>query len=237
MKLIFNSASCDSEALLLKKFEDIYEKGFPDSNEREKFQDIINRVTGDKKPNEPHSIIVLKNNDALPAEVWGGLIADWYEKSKCIHLTYLIVDEKYRGKTVAKTLINEGIKLIKDWIKDYRNIEIRNVFFESNNPEQTVNDNFNPHKRLEIFSKLGAKKIDIHYIQPALDAEKEEVENLFLLTFPQFNANKSKILTVEIIEFLTELYGGLNGKKESLSKMINSLKQIENKGGYITWKQ
>ncbi|HCE56971.1 MAG TPA: hypothetical protein DER09_04010 [Prolixibacteraceae bacterium] len=237
MKLIFNSSSCDSEALLLKNFETIYEGGFPDNNEREQFQDIINRVTGAKRPNEPHSIIVIKNNETIPDEVWGGLIADWYEKSRCIHLTYIIVDEKYRGKAVARELINVGIKLIKDWIKDYINIEIRNVFFESNNPELTLNDNFDPYKRLEIFLKMGAKRIDIHYIQPALDAKKEEVENLFLFTFPQFNADESRISTLEIIEFLTEFYEGLDGKQESLSKMINSLKQIENKEGYITWQQ
>jgi len=231
--MIFNQKSCDLESKLLEKIEKIYEKGFPDDNEREHFKDILNRVIGLKNSNDPHSVIVLKNDNDVQTEVSGGLIADWYEKSKCIHLTYIIVDEKYRAKGIAKELINEGIKQISDWIKENRNIKIRNIFFESNNPEKTVNDNFNPYKRLEIFSKLGARRININYIQPALDPEKKEVENLFLLTFPQFNTDNSKMLTDEVIDFLTELYAGLNGKKESLEKMAESLKQLENKEGIM----
>jgi len=233
MKLIFDESSCKTESDLLRKFESIYENGFPDSNERELFQDIINRVVGDKKPDEPHSIIVLKNADENNGEVYGGLIADWYEKSKAIHLTYLIIDNQFRGKGIANILINDGVNLIKDWIKNYRHIEIRNVFFESNNPELTENDNFNPYKRLEIFSKLGAKWINIPYIQPALDSKKDDVNNLLLLTFPQFNADKSKIPVSEITAFLTEFYAGLGGKRESLNKMIDSLHQVENRDGFI----
>lgn len=232
MKLIFDESSCKSETDQLRKFETIYESGFPDRNERELFQDIINRVVGNKKPTEPHSIIVIKNDEKTD-EVCGGLIADWYEKSKSIHLTYLIIDDQFRGKSIANILINDGVNMIKDWIKNYRQLEIRHVFFESNNPELTKNDNFDPYKRLEIFSKLGAKWINIPYIQPALDPEKEDVNNLLLLTFPQFNADKSKISTLELTDFLTEFYAGLGGKQQSLEKMTASLKQIENREGFI----
>lgn len=233
MKLIFDESSYKSETDQLRKFETIYESGFPDRNERELFQDIINRVIGNKKPFEPHSIIVIKKNDEKEDEVCGGLIADWYEKSKSIHLTYLIIDNKFRGKGIANTLINDGVNMIKDWIRNYRQIEIRNVFFESNNPELTKNDNFDPYKRLEIFSKLGAKWINIPYIQPALDTAKKDVNNLLLLTFPQFNADKSRIPTPEITDFLTEFYAGLGGKEESLLMMTASLKQIEDNEGLI----
>lgn len=233
MKLVFDDSSRKSETDLLQKFETIYESGFPDSNERELFQDIINRVIGNKKPAEPHSIIVIKNVEGKSNEVCGGLIADWYEKSKSIHLTYLIIDNKFRGKGIANILINDGVNMIKDWIKNYRQIEIRNVFFESNNPELTENDNFDPYKRLEIFSKLGAKWINIPYIQPALDPNKEAVNNLLLLTFPQFNADRSKIPASEIAAFLTEFYAGLGGNDVNLGKMIDSLHQIENREGFV----
>jgi hypothetical protein len=170
-------------------------------------------------------------------EVTGGLIADWYSNSQAIHLIYLINDEKFRGKGIAKKLINEGVESIKIWIKKEKGIDIKNLFFESNNPLKTKqeNDSFDPVKRLEIFSHLGAKLINIPYVQPALDKKKKEVDNLFLLSFPQFNAKGEKIPATEIADFLKDLYISLGetGNNPALKNMIRYLDRIKDKNGDI----
>ncbi|MBN2396506.1 MAG: hypothetical protein JXC36_08640 [Candidatus Atribacteria bacterium] len=237
MKLILDLESYNVNKYYTDQFKKIYTNGFPDKNEREDFIRIKKRVIGEKELSEPHSIIVLSINEQL-SEVNGGLIADWYADSKCIHLTYLVVDVKYKKRGFAKSLISEGVIMIKDWIENTKKIEIRNVFFESNNPEKTIKDNFDPAERLEIFSHLGAKWIDLPYIQPALDSTKKEVDNLLLLSFPQFNAKGDKIPEVEIAAFLKDLYQSLGAFNDnaSLIEMQKYLKSRKNADGDIVLK-
>ena len=235
MKLIVDSNSYSEQVLLVNSFKEIYINAFPDINEREDFEVIIRRIFYDKQPNEPHSILILTTTNGKNPEVTGGLIADWYENSKAIHLIYLVTAEKYRGKGIAKKLINEGVTAIKQWIEKEKKIEIRNVFFESNNPEKTKNDNFDTIARLEIFSQIGAKWINIPYVQPALDTKKREVDNLYLLSFTQFNVKGDKIPKVEIIAFLKDLYLSLgqSDKNKSFIRMQKVLEKQMNTDGDI----
>lgn len=206
MKLIFDKKSYLKNIDLVNHFGVIYNNGFPDENEREDFKVIINRVIGLRENIEPNTIILFCQ---IESEVAGGIIVDWYSRSKSLHLTYLIISEKYRGKGLAKELINNGVHFIVDHIKRENGIFIRNVFFESNNPKKTKNDNFNPDTRLKIFSNLGAKWIDIPYVQPALNSDSNSVDNLLLLSFPQFNENGNFIHITEVMSFLEDLYNGL----------------------------
>lgn len=231
MKHCYNQRTLKKNFELINKFKILYESGFPDENEREDFEVILKRVSGDKTENEPHSIILL-HSEKNKKEVAGGLIADWYEKSKCIHLTYLIIDESQRNKGIATILINEGVASVIEWIKKSKGIEIRNVFFESNIPWKTKqeNDNFDAVERLRIFSKLGAKWIDIPYIQPALDTEKATVDNLFLLSFTQFNVARDKIEKTDVVGFLKDLYLGLGvdtpEQSDDFKAMTDALEKI-----------
>ena len=235
MKLIVDSKSYSEQVLLINSFKEIYISAFPDINEREDFDVILQRVFWNKQPNEPHSILILTATDGKNPEVTGGLIADWYENSKAIHLIYLVIAEKFRGKGIAKKLVNEGVTAIKQWIEKEKKIEIKNVFFESNNPEKTKNDNFDTIARLEIFSQFGAKWINIPYIQPALDTKKREVDNLFLLSFTQFNVKGDKIPEIEIIAFLKDLYLSLGqtDKNKSFVRMQKALEKLMNTEGDI----
>lgn len=233
MVLIVDLESYKTHKTLIDCFKELYFDAFPDENEREDFDVILKRIFGDKHPNDPHSILILTTTNTSKPEVTGGLIADWYETSRAIHLIYLVTDEKFRGKGIAKKIIYDGVPEIKEWIKNEKGIEIQNVFFESNNPEKTTTDSFDPVTRLEIFSQFGAKWINITYIQPALDAQKKEVDNLFLLSFPKFNVNKDKIPKVEITAFLKDLYISLGQSEENNSFIVmqNELeKQIDKYG-------
>jgi len=235
MKLIVDLESYKNSKTLIDSYKELYIKAFPDIDEREEFEVILQRVYGEKQPNDPHSIMILATTIGKEIEVTGGLIADWYEKSRAIHLIYLATDEKYRGKGIAKKLIYEGVPRIKEWIKRETGIDIQNVFFESNNPEKTKNDNFDTVTRLKIFSKFGAKLINIPYVQPALDAEKKEVDNLYLLSLTQFNVKKDKISANDIISFLKDFYLSLGQteKNKSFVRMQNGLEKLKNKDGDI----
>jgi GNAT superfamily N-acetyltransferase len=211
MRYCYDSNSLNSNARWIPEFKKLYESGFPDVNEREDFQAITDRVAAEKPEGQPHSILLFDTSDEEKPAVTGGLIADWYATSRCIHLIYLIVDPGSRKKGLGRKLITDGVAWMKEWIKNERATEIRNVFFESNIPWKTKkeNDNFDAVTRLTIFSNLGARLIDIPYVQPALDPAKKSVDNLFLLSFTRFNALGDTIAPGEILAFLYDLYSGL----------------------------
>lgn len=232
MILIYDRATIDIHSELIGSFRDIYENGFPDADEREDFDGILQR-TADELPGQPHTVIMISEANSSTAK--GGLIADWYAGSRALHLTYLIVDERCRQQGVGWELVDTGVRSIMDWIKKEKKVRINNVFFESNDPFRTVTDNFDRFLRLRIFAKQGAKLINIPYVQPALDKSKAPVDNLLLFSFTQFNKTGDRIPAEEIKAFLTEFCAGLDVGPEDpvLADMNYCVDRIKDKKGFV----
>ena len=211
LRYIFDSATFNSSEALIDNFRKLYEEGFPDANEREEYPVILQRVKNKPSVFDPYTFLILACNSGFDKsnKVFGGIIADWYEHCKSIHLTYIVVSPEARGKQIGKLLITTGLSEVKKIILKHFNIQLKSVIFESNMPWRTKIDSFDPETRLNIFRRLNAKWIDIPYVQPALDKTKSKVDNLFLLTFPELNESKEYISRTETIEFLYDLYKGL----------------------------
>jgi GNAT superfamily N-acetyltransferase len=129
----------------------------------------------------------------------------------------LVIDDQFRGRGIAKTLITSRLsKLVK-----YYGSPCQGIFVESNIPNLTENDSFDPTIRLKIFDKLGMKLIPISYIQPPLNPKKDFVSNLYLLYYP---ISDVQLKTNEVIYFLNSLYLGLNQPIDSIY-----LKQMRSK--------
>lgn len=229
--LITDDMTAASHKALLDTFENLYNNGFPDADEREDFSMILERTCSEKEV--PRTAIVLYY--ALNTQqVLGGIVADWYSMG-FLHLTYIIVDPQARKRGIAKELMAKGIPTIIEHLSTVENVTIRSNFFESNNPQTTTIDNFDPKIRLKIFSDLGAKIIPIDYIQPSLGEGKEKVLNLLLLTFSQFNANEANMRVEDIIDFLTELYRACKNE-ENCPDLQAMARQLSNFGEHIDLK-
>lgn len=232
LKYIFNSDTFSESGNLSESFRILYEKEFIDENEREDFDVIKKRIITKVSAFDPYSFIILSCNEANSI-VYGGLIGDWYENSKTIHLTYIVVNKDYRGKNIGRDLVKIGLEKIKQIIRLEKGVVLKNVFFETNIPGKTKIDNFDIGDRLKIFSRLGAKWIDIPYVQPALDKKKETVKNLFLCVFPELIKNDNFLKEVSVkksqtIDFLYDLYKGLGVEVPELDSdfklMVDALK-------------
>lgn len=188
----------------LALFFKLYENNFPDVNEREDPQIItsrINRESREKFP--PETTIVL----AMTGErVMGGTVLEYYPGCQSFLLTYILVDNEFRGQGVSRFLVENGIRTV---IGEKGKEKVRAVFFESNIPWKTVNDSFNPWERFRVFSKLGAKWIDINYTQPSLGKGRNKVHNLYLLIFPSLTGLPGKINTSDLVSFLEIFYRAL----------------------------
>lgn len=242
IKLIFNSASFAENEGHIVTYRHLFESAFSDINEREDFDAIAKRVKNVPVGDEPHSFIILSiSQEESETKVIGGLVADWYDGCSAIHLTYIVVDQASRGNNIARILIREGLEKMKAIIQDHWCAVLTHVFFESNSPWEQGVDSFNKSTRLLIFHKLGARWIDIPYVQPPLDESKNKVKTLFLMVFPDLITCAGKVSQKETFDFLSKLYVGLGITKPEedpdFQAMMLSLNEQANEDGNLELKK
>ena len=205
---LLNHGDVEANEQKLLDFEKIYEAEFPDDDEREPLETILNRVKGMRSVTDPRTFILICDNGQLD-KVIGGVVGDYYLKSRCIHLTYIFIDSGYRN-IGAWTAIKKSVGDTIDLLETLHQVEFDYIFFEANMPEKTVIDSFDPLSRLKIFSRLNAYLVDLPYFQPALCKKSREVSNLYLLCIPRNEKDPSCIDRNVVFDFLFELYKSLN---------------------------
>ncbi|HWR99166.1 MAG TPA: hypothetical protein VN249_01050, partial [Prolixibacteraceae bacterium] len=222
----------DTYSRELDIFFQLYAINFPDPDEREDPGIICNRIRmSGKGAYAPETTILLS---ILDDKISGGAILEFYTQSSCFLLTYILVDEHFRGKNIARSLVESGIKMVIDSRKE----EVRAIFFESNIPWKTdkSRDSFDAWDRYGVFTKLGAKWIDIAYTQPSLGEGKSKVHNLHFFVFPALTHLPDKIEVSVLTAFLHIFYQELGiqapESDPDYQKMHHSILESSS-GGYI----
>lgn len=77
---------------LFDAFIKIYEKSFPDDNEREDPSEFVERLNGEESNFRWHLKVVLDDTDRL----LGGICHEYYPISRCGLITYICVDPSQR---------------------------------------------------------------------------------------------------------------------------------------------
>lgn len=231
MRWIITNQDLQANKKLVKQFFELYvdPRNFPDKDEREE-PDIIQERIRTSSPN-PHTHLAIATTPQ--EEVIGGAIVELYPQSQCVLLTYLFVNPDLRKTGIARKIIQdeEGLQKGIQLFENQYNTKVKAVFFETNNPLKTTKDSLSPADRLKVFTKLGAKWVDIPYVQPPLDADKAPVDNLHLCTFPTFNNDNILLENQTITTFLEEFYQSLEASetfvKENLAKINKKLTDTE----------
>jgi GNAT superfamily N-acetyltransferase len=62
---------------------------------------------------------------------------------------------------------------------------LKEIFLEANSPElvSKEEDTFPPNERIQVFSRLGFKKVDMKFVQPPLADHKKPCYNLWLMAY------------------------------------------------------
>lgn len=152
-------------------------------------------------------IIILHDNNVI-----GGIVYEVYKKSSCAMLTYIAIDEKYRGTGLSKRLLNETIN-------DIRLLQIDIILIEvavpNNNPDAVT--------RQHIWKKLNFTPTDIVYVHPGyLKWHPYQVAIYNPDCKESIEINKK---TIEI--FLTEYFGQILEDDEDKSD-INTVQIVLN---------
>ena len=216
---------------LFQKFLIIYNATFRDSDIREEPNDWIERLKiKDVQSPQPitHILIVGKElKNMQNAVVYGGLIFEFYIRSSCGLLTYLVIDPLFRKKGIGKDLVKRSQEILN---KDAESLggHLNAIFAETEDPRININKNYTEHtERLIILSTLGGKWVPISYIQPALGASKHRA-NLLLLTFPTEKSEKEFTVNGLVLRtWLNEFYRALDidypEKDDDFNKMDDEI--------------
>ena len=140
--------------------------------------------------------------------VYGGLVFEYYPASSTGLLTYLVVDESCRMRGIARRL-NNAAALVLQADAEKRGQNLRAIFAETDDPRHPAfKDKINTiADKLVTLSRLGAKWIDIPYVQPPLGPDRPWVDSMILLAFPDLMPTRAGSVAGKVVrEFLYELY-------------------------------
>ena len=218
----------DQHVHLVDEFFKLYvhPSNFPDPDELEEPLFIRDRIANGSDLPHTHLMlyrVILPDGERIFV---GGCIVEFYPDSACGLITYLFVDQAWRGigigsrnEKVGESLISDenGLKGLVKLFETRYGKKVNAVFFESNNPAETLaeNDSIPPIKRLRFFDRMGARRVAFNYIQPPLGDDKGIVTNLFLLTFPVLTGLPGTISALVVMRFVMELARSLDQNKQS----------------------
>jgi GNAT superfamily N-acetyltransferase len=181
---------------LLKEFySTLFALNFPDRNERESFQNILNTLklweTGKYGGNDYHVLVLLERG-----KIVGGAIFNYFINSNCGVIEFIVVHPKLRGKGYSKTMIENIQKTLAEDANN-KGKKLIGIFGEAEIPFLVEEKVINPWIRLQILGNLGFSRVGLNYVQPSLGTNKKPVRHLMLIFKPEYlkeDAIKSKTL-------------------------------------------
>ena len=172
------------------------------------------RIAGKPQPQPVMRIVVGVEHVDGTEQVVAGVAAEYYRAAECVLATYLYVADAvpYRHRGHARALLRE----VRDACSALG--QVRAMLVEAEWPESVQEVGGSPvavataRARLRFFARLGARVLNINYVQPSLAAGKDAVSclRLFLLP-PAVDAPRlpDDDLTAIVRAFLTEFYAAL----------------------------
>lgn len=147
---IFNKI--DKKNINLNYIHDFYFNVCKKSFDEHELEDYFNWENAFNKKNIYTSFIIITLNN----EVIGGVVSEIYSKSNCCLISYIAINDKYRGMGLSKILIEETIKDTKEYDET-----IEDIFIEVLKPENEFDI-----ARQKIWKKLNFLPFDLYFQHP-----------------------------------------------------------------------
>lgn len=155
--------------ILSKFYNGIFIENFPNPNERDSLENILNYLKVNSGNSSYSKIKIYYNND----EIIGGIIYDMFPTIKTLAIEFIVVNKHLAGNGLASNMLNDTITKL---MNEYRqNLEWLIIEIDVPSSKSDYDLSY-----LYFWKKHGMKVVDFKYIQPALDKNKSEVTDLVL---------------------------------------------------------
>jgi GNAT superfamily N-acetyltransferase len=212
------------EALTRNFFECVYVPEFPESDISEDPRVWLPLMEGTPPTGQPMINILLALESA--DEVIGGLIMEHYTRSDCWLLTYLVVHPSHHQRGVAGELIASATTVARS-----AGNRPPLILAETEDPDQITVDagTRKARERLHVLDRLGFRRVGVNYVQPALGAGKNPVDDLLLLCL--VSGDRCDLPGARVVEFLHEFYAALGAAHDPyltrIEAQISAAERVE----------
>lgn len=175
---VVDLTSLPADGEVLRAFyESLYVAEFPDPDERESLANMLAYLAADGSFGNAYLATVAFDGE----RIIGGSIADYFVRSSCGAIEFLVVDEAHRGRGLGSRL-SLHTEARMSAAANARAKSLQMVLAEMNDPfrRSDVPDNLDPARRLGFWDRLGYRRAAFPYVQPALSEEQGPVLNLLL---------------------------------------------------------
>jgi GNAT superfamily N-acetyltransferase len=183
---------------------------FPDPDEQEGPEDWTPRLWGDPQPPQPeqHGFVAGTKLGSADRALSGFAFVERYRDSRCALLSYIAVAPGARARGVGRTLFARALESAREAAEADQSPLVA-VFAEIHDPARVAggDDVIDPAARVRIMARLGAWRVPVTYVQPALDETSARSDRLMLVAFP-LNGNPAVTGGV-LLAFLHEFYCAL----------------------------
>lgn len=198
---------------LIEEFIKLYDTTFVDPSERENPAQWFERLRNEYPPPQPKTHLLVAVEREKPTKptfhVLGGLVFEFYRRSQCGLLTYLVIDPTFRRQGLARALVTAATTiLLSDALTQAR--PLKAILAETEDP-RLVADSIvmNTRDRLTALAKLGAYVVDTPYVQPALEGGSGPCTHLLLVAFMPDGKSRRAIAGAVLRDFFLEFYQAL----------------------------
>ena len=191
-------------AALWRDFRPIYIEAFPTPSEREDETTWLPWLDRDDPPPQPWfdlSLALAPESDS----VLGAPVYEYYRGRNARLSTYLLVRRERRGRGIGRTLAEHMHTRMRAMARA-SGADAPICYAEAQDPDLLdAEHRASARERLAIYARLGARRLDIPYVQPALAPGKVPARHLTLLAF-----GVPEVLgAAPVLRFLAEYYRAL----------------------------
>eukprot|EP01100_Stratorugosa_tubuloviscum_P006496 TRINITY_DN2801_c0_g3_i2.p1 TRINITY_DN2801_c0_g3~~TRINITY_DN2801_c0_g3_i2.p1 ORF type:complete len:305 (-),score=141.69 TRINITY_DN2801_c0_g3_i2:90-938(-) len=164
--------------------------------------------------------LAFEKNDENLELILGGAVNEYYPRSQCGLISYIVVNQKIRGSNIGTILADQSFIVLNSFAQFFHSIpKCRVIFAETNSPDlvSPEQDVMAPRIRCKVLHKMGFSLVNFNYIQPPLSENQSAAYNLLLIALKtneicQFDPIQSKyyILNNHLRWFLEEFWDSVD---------------------------
>lgn len=181
---IVDPNNSQSLGLLTKAYRDVYKAAFT-PEQREPMEDWIDAMNGGNKFCDMCIVLLGESLNTAKPILKGISVGYYYRDQDAGLLGYTVVSEQYDAPGLQQAMMDAATEGLQALSKKNGG-QMQPAFLETDNPAKIENDDERAAAvaRLQMLQSLGAKLVNINFIEPPLYEGGDKNESLCLLTYP-----------------------------------------------------
>jgi len=190
----------DSLSEFAKFYIDIYMENFPDPDERESMNNILEYLKKAEIANKYRYHIILARD--VNKNIIGGGIFDYFTETNAGIIEFIAVKNNSQSSGIGTLIYNHILDIMSADAYKIRKKKLEYVFCEIDSPQHSKD---NIRKYLHFWSKHNFWRLDFSYKQPSLSANQSPVTGLWFTVSPQickFSSINGKFISNVLSDYM-----------------------------------